>query len=560
MSQQARVIADSIKRHGSMPVSTDPAAATHLKRTIARLEDAKPANYSWRRYLIELLHVGASLEHALMVEYLYAAYTLQVEGAHRDVIKAWQTSLLMMAKEEMGHLLTVQNILSLLGESPYLQRKNYPWDAEFYPFVFTLEPLSRLSVARYAFAEMPPDWLDDKDHDRRTLKRQLAAVLQNRFGNKAGDPITHHVGTLYALIIDILNNPEWIPDSEFDAASYDYQAAWDDWGRGYVLPETPTDDDEDTKDTKVVMADANVIIERFATRDAAIAALKRIATQGEAPQSHRKRRKGVPLSHFERFLAMFKQYQRICSETGQTGWTPTRNMPTNPTTAAGNGIRARIKDDYAHEWAGMFNLRYEMLLTYLSHSFRLGRHERLRGVVMNKVFGEMYNLKTIAGILTGLPLGARGKQAGPPFEMPKRLLPAGTAPWQRHKELLQQSRHRAAKLKASRSKTASVEHRNYLRALDALDDEALRLIDSVLKASPQPALGRVKQVVSGAPKRDAGEAPTIANGAAKPIASRIKDVLKLPSKRAVGKIKRGANGASKRTARRPARMSQERAR
>jgi len=47
-------------------------------------------------------------------------------------------------------------------------------------------------------------------------------------------------------------------------------------------------------------------------------------------------------------------------------------------------------------------------------------------MVMHRVFGEMYNLKTIAGILTRLPLsdeaaGADTPRAGPPFEMPYTL-------------------------------------------------------------------------------------------------------------------------------------------
>ena len=86
------------------------------------------------------------------------------------------------------------------------------------------------------------------------------------------------------------------------------------------------------------------------------------------------------------------------------------------------------------EWAGLFNLRYRMLLAYLSHTFRLARTTRndepnVRGMMMHRVFGEMYNVKTIADIVVRLPLrdepgasaAAPGACAGPPFEMPYTL-------------------------------------------------------------------------------------------------------------------------------------------
>ena len=63
-------------------------------------------------YAVMLLQIGASIEHALMVQYLYAAYSLRDDHAKA---KKWRKTLLAIAREEMGHLLTVQNILTLLG-------------------------------------------------------------------------------------------------------------------------------------------------------------------------------------------------------------------------------------------------------------------------------------------------------------------------------------------------------------------------------------------------------------------------------------------------------------
>src|SRR5687767_5337085 len=53
-----------------------------------------------------LMTAAAEIEHALMVQYLYAAYSLRVvEGeALFQQVKALQDLLLQIAREEMGHL------------------------------------------------------------------------------------------------------------------------------------------------------------------------------------------------------------------------------------------------------------------------------------------------------------------------------------------------------------------------------------------------------------------------------------------------------------------------
>ena len=43
----------------------------------------------------------------------------------------------------------------------------------------------------------------------------------------------HRVGELYQQIIDVIRNPRLIPDAAFDESSYEFQASWDEWGRGY---------------------------------------------------------------------------------------------------------------------------------------------------------------------------------------------------------------------------------------------------------------------------------------------------------------------------------------
>ena len=81
---------------------------------------------SWRDHLVMLLTFVATAEHCLMVQYLYAAFSLKVESSEpaelQQMIESWRHNLLAVAREEMGHLLTVQNLLLLLGAPAALAR------------------------------------------------------------------------------------------------------------------------------------------------------------------------------------------------------------------------------------------------------------------------------------------------------------------------------------------------------------------------------------------------------------------------------------------------------
>ena len=55
----------------------------------------------------------------------------------------------------MGHLLTVQNLLLLLGAPAALGRDSSVWAQNYYPYPFSLEPLTLDTLACFVYAEMP---------------------------------------------------------------------------------------------------------------------------------------------------------------------------------------------------------------------------------------------------------------------------------------------------------------------------------------------------------------------------------------------------------------------
>jgi hypothetical protein len=486
----------------------------HLRRVSPADISAEPTKrpeMTWKDHLVMLLHIGAEIEHSLMVQYLYAAYSLggeQVPRRHRDMVRRWQANILAAAKEEMGHFLTVQNVLTLIGAPINLNREDLPWDVPFYPFPFRLEPLTIESVACYVFAEMPSDselaTANDKNSTKLMLKRyrrfvardkkRITRLVKRRVKASRGEP--HRVGDLYDEIIKLVGDRKRIPDSVFQEHTFATQASSDDWGRGYQPDPRLVDAGGSLKPSSEAAAPrhmagqpAHVIINRIATRVQAVAALRAISMQGEAPAFADENRDEV--THFDRFLEIYQEFDEIRDES----WRPARLVPTNPTTVndrPGRNAPGLIAATQSREWASLFNLRYRLLLRYLAHTFRLARGTRadtpnLRAMVMHRVFGEMYNLKTIAGILTRLPLRdpARGAAtaddtpcAGPPFEMPYNLnLSAAEADiWIFHRDLLGSSQRICKTLLAH----PDVEDRAYLTTLFDLDSQARTWIEQIV--------------------------------------------------------------------------------
>jgi Ferritin-like len=476
----------------------------------------KPEEMTWRDYLVMLLHVGSELEHGLLVQYLYAAYSLGGENVPPEdqaLVRKWQDLILTVAREEMGHLLTVQNLLCLVGGPVSFNREEFPWDTPFYPFPFKFEPLSKKSLAAYIFAEMPDnfDYLESHyadsvwgdrakhfiDHDVPFIKETVKEWVKR--GN------AHPVGEVYHLIIDIISNPDLIPDSEFRPETYPLQASWDDWGRSYGPKPAPPGGDPPSMDN----SKANVVIERAATRTEALYALREIMGQGEASALKPKQKKYVgaaedstpaeELSHFERFVELFQEFEK---KEGHPGWNPVRNVPLNPTTTVANTPPdprrqafdpSPITAKASLKWANLFNVRYRILLTYLTHTFRLARvvspdEPNVRGAVMHKIFGEMYNIKAIAGILVCMPLTDKAndpRRAGPPFQMPYTIeLPLDEIDcWRLHRDIILNSLELCEVLlnpADDHLTTAPPAAESYLRALRNADQLAIVWIDTVL--------------------------------------------------------------------------------
>jgi hypothetical protein len=468
-----------------MPVPSEE-TVFHLLPVMPRIPDGMTP----RDRLIMHLHVAAEIEHDLMVQYLYAAYSLGGPQAeeHPNEVRSWRDTLLTVAREEMGHLLTVQNLLLLVGGPATFERHHHVWSTTFAPFTFKLERFSLGSLALYTWAEMP------NELGKSLYERILEVLPKERVRTPERQvPTTPPVGLIYRGLIDLVGDRKNIPDSMFDPATYPYQATWDEFARGYrprnakpyaIKPDIVPDDERK----------ARVIVTPMATRTEALAALQDLAAQGEGASAGVDRPDENEPSHFDRFAKVFKEFDSILTKHPK-GWSPSRPVAENP--YAGEALYAPahmtlIKSDVSHKWAALFNFRYRILLSLLAYLFRVprdggpsgGMH---RAQILSRLFGEMYAMKAVAGIVVRLPLDdacPQGTLAGPPFQLPYTLgQPLSKANfWRMHLDLLDSAARLAgALLEADAIKRAPADGQRYLQLMVETDRESRRWIETILE-------------------------------------------------------------------------------
>jgi len=454
-----------ISRHLRNVLAAPPAADSALDERLTSAAAAEPApppsELSGRDYAIFLLRLAAEIEHGLMVQYLFTAYSLGgptvPEGKQADV-RAWQETILGIAKEEMAHLVTVENLLTALTAPLNFNREEFPHDTVLYPFAFKLQPASLGSLAAYICAESPLDWGIPEEQE-----------IKDRAQVSAGAPV-NRVGSLYAELIRVLGDPTLVPSSDFNAASVAFQASWDEWGRGYREGQRGR---EAMSSLRQLPAPELLIIE-VGSRAAALEAIEQVGEQGEGLERGTENE-----SHFQRFLAIYRGMKELGDGVG------VRPLATNPTTdlegpdvgpAEDPDTTTPIVNEEARLWAHLFNVRYRKLLVNLSHAFELSDdpsdRDTLspRGALIHRTFSEMYNLRAIAGQLVVLPVDDAqpdGPRAGPPFQIPHTLmLPADEGGrWRLHRDILDAA---GAMIDQLRDET-SADGRDYLAALDQMD-------------------------------------------------------------------------------------------
>lgn len=382
-----------------------------------------------------LLTAAAEIEHALMVQYLFAAYSVRVVPGdpNADALGVIQQLLAQIAREEMGHLATVENLLHLVGGPLNFNREHSPYASEIYPFRFKLQALTLDSLAKYVIAESPLVLPEDFPPDDKELLKQIRLdATRSNDGQEV-----RHVGPIYARLAELFANE--LADGDFRLNTFGRQAKYEDWG---FQPRAPQPGELGEGEALIIDSFPGDDVAKI--REAAVNAVHEIGAQGE----------GFDLdptgfeSHFERFFVIYKRVRDLFSAGAVITWPVAENPNTTSSPKHKPGMadmvemvqeayasKGRITHPRTRAWAQLFNLRYRILLARLSHVLRLdqalfitgpGAHQgdrTARGLLLIWTFDEMRRLRKIATKLVQLPKDDPPGElhAGPPFELPYTL-------------------------------------------------------------------------------------------------------------------------------------------
>lgn len=122
------------------------------------------------RSLRRLLRQASIVEHLLINQYLYAAFSLKKypeefssdldEGfiqAQVERNRRWEAGMMYVARQEMEHLCMVQNMLAILGSDSYMWRPNYPVPPHSFPLHIPIHlmPFSNKAIEIFRYVEKP---------------------------------------------------------------------------------------------------------------------------------------------------------------------------------------------------------------------------------------------------------------------------------------------------------------------------------------------------------------------------------------------------------------------
>jgi hypothetical protein len=288
---------------------------------------------------VVLLHAAAEVEHGLLVEYLYTAWSM---GSDPNA-----TKIAEIAIQEMCHFLTVQNLLLFAGAQPSVQRQDEDPSPQLDPFAFTLRPFSQTVLEEFLLTEMP--LVENMTQDQR---RVMDPIIAKRNQQRS---VIHPVGLIYAKLYwlfqsDDLPTAEWRAIATMGFSPGRHIAAFPGAGTAATYQAEPV--------AESVWRGSYArggIFENISTRTAALHTVFEIAKQGEGFPGD----SGEP-SHFQTFLDIYNNtdFQKL----------PANNWPTDPFVsnqpdADPDREANRITNPVAAALAAVLDLRYRIALT-----------------------------------------------------------------------------------------------------------------------------------------------------------------------------------------------------
>jgi Ferritin-like len=359
-----------------------------------------------REHLWYLLAEATQLEHMIMCQYLYAAFSLKrdpTEGLTAEQAVAtgrWRQVLRDIAIEEMLHLALVCNVMSAIGAAPMIGRPNFPQRSAYFPPSVQLDllPFGADALTHFLYLERPEGMERMDAVEFVPTAPPHAPVEPGEVMPRTQDFLT--VGHLYRAIQQGLTDLAW---------RLGERALFVGPPRAQATPEMFRWPD------------------LIAVTDLASAqqAIETIIEQGEGARGD------WQPAHYGRFLGIWDEYSRLAAADPAF-------QPARPVLAAFTqqpfDLTAEpplISDPATRQVARLFALGYEVLLQVLTRFFTHTDEtdDQLR-LLIDAAFSLMSGvLAPLGDALTQLPAGPDhpGRTVGPAFEM--FYLMGNLVPW-----------------------------------------------------------------------------------------------------------------------------------
>jgi hypothetical protein len=350
-----------------------------------------------RRRLVSLLTEAAELEHALMCQYLYAAFSMKrhpdegVTWQQLELMRRWEASIMLIARQEMEHLGLVCNLLTAIGEAPWLTRPNLPLSPRHYDLEVEskLERLTEETLVRFALFEIP---------------ETLTEAEQAALGANVEAERYQTIGRLYeeiAQLFRLLGEDLFIGPPGAELATTDVIPVP---LRGISLPTTARIYDVELQPVDS-LADALTVVEQ-------------IVTEGEGSPG------STAESHFTRVLTILEEFR--AERAKDPAFEPARPVTAHPDPHQIHDVRTRrVSEFFDDAYAALLLL----LMRFFAHSDE--RSADLTGLQRAAFFPMMTTvIRPLGELLTLLPAG-KGRTAGPAFRFTRNitLIPHREAAW-----------------------------------------------------------------------------------------------------------------------------------
>ena len=396
-------------------MSTSRAGRGRLAQVIASrgglASPEEPFVIEHREALIYMLCEAAELEHGIMCQYLFAAFSLKqsieegLSDAELEAVTRWRRVVSHVATEEMLHLALVHNLLSAVGAAPHFARPNFPAPAHHYPpgVSLTLVPFGEPALRHFTFLERPEGMeLEGAAGIDAPVEEAVPLMAEGDIVPQLQDFAT--VGHLYRSIEHgIAHLAEKFGERGLFVGPRRAQAT----SASFHWPEL------------VAVIDV----------ESAQQAIDTILEQGEGARGD------WQSAHFGQFVEILDEYRQLREQN--PAFDPVRPVlfATVRSGERGEGIPL-IGDEVTARSTDLFNVGYEILLQTLERYFAHTEETdaQLATLAETAVALMLRVLKPLGSAITTLPVGPEypGMTAGPSFELfyeTDYLMPHREAAW-----------------------------------------------------------------------------------------------------------------------------------